>query len=377
MQFAEKSNNMGFIPTANSASVYFVAADETVVLSETSAIFFDTTDIEEFSIVCDNDEVIEIVKESMLLGYNYKISNNDIVKFIFEGIVDIKSVKSIVVNGVKYAPGDATVNGEHIDNVKVLDESAGVKKEIIAKVDKDKNTVEITCTISWSDDLKDQYMDYITLDWYGMGLSTSDVCSVTHKVYENKTEYATNEETGEVEQVGTSSNWIESECKLVDSEIGLYQFIDRMKESSMHKVDGDTYDIGTYGMAIFTALYNDYYYSSELDEIDNKPLEGDYCHYDYSNESIVVKLVLDLDEYEDTYARIVADCYHYHIYKKLDYSRVVSAEISSTREGIKFNSIDYYHGVAGKEDEINSLDLMGETVRGRQEGDELVYEVVE
>lgn len=376
--FKQDSDNVElprFVLNETTDSLNFKAEDVEIFVSEAGVVLDDTTDVKELKLIDKNDKEICIVKDSVLSDGFGKSSNQEIDKYIFKDLIDTEEIKCLTINGQTYYPAniekkattDQLYDEEGYDDI-FSNESSYLKKTIYTKFNEETNTVDITFTTTWTKPPKERNMDLICLDWKLMGYNEDSLCKVTHKVYETCTEYEKNLFSfGDDKKLGTTGRWIVNECERADSEQGLYSLLSHSGGKPI-SVKSDTYDIAPGGMYIFTSLYNDYDYCPES-KINSIPLSGNYYHYSYTNETIIVNLVLNLSDYKFVNDRFNCNYYHCYGQKEHDYSVIVSGDLTITDNNVSFDKVGIYTGVA---DEINKLDT-SKTIKTSLKGERAGY----
>lgn len=256
-----------FVLKETSAGVTFQVDNMPVSASETAIVFDDNLDIKELDIVYQNADKESIVKAGNLAEGYEKISNDDIQKYVYAKLSDVKEIKFINVNGETYYPEATQYEQSYTNNRYVCNESAGMKQSIETKINNESNIVDVTITASWTPSPKMQSTDMIWLKWYDIYYIEGSKCKVTHKVGDK-----------------------ELECQQADENKDLYGTLSAPISAPI-EVESDTYDISAEGIYIFTSLNKD------------KNSSGD-------EEAVVVELQLDLSKYKIVNPKISTNCYH-------------------------------------------------------------------
>lgn len=251
-----------------SKSVEFEISETPVFVSEAAIVFGDSITIDKLEIVYEDNENIVIIKDGSLAKGYEKISDNGINKYVFEKLKDSKEIACINVNGESFYPNESTDKVICSKEGYVCSEVDGITKCIDTKIDKETNTVTVMLTTTWKSLPEEKSIDMISLKWKDLYYIEGSECKVTYK-------------TGEDVQ----------ECHRADSDMDLYGVLSGHISVPI-EVESYTYDIGTYGIYIFTSL----------DEEGNSS--------ECVEKSITAEIVLDISEYNIARQRISENVYH-------------------------------------------------------------------
>lgn len=288
-----------FVLRDTSDSVYISDGDISACVSESGIIFNEGILLEQLSIIENDNTKHSIVSAGKCKeGYAY-LSDDMFIKYNFGNIIKTENIKFVEINGNAYYPKMGKLSVTYDDCESYSYENNGMRSSFVSEVDEKNGTVKIMYTATWTGSPDERNIDWINLEWNDIHFKEGSECRVTHKVYEKN-------------EVSGNGKWIENECSRTGEDIDLYgDFADYVGRET--EIKADTYDIDVDGMCVFISLYNN---KEEADAL-----------FTYTEETVIVELELELENYNQTNRNFYASYYHNKTKCADDVSRIMSANV--------------------------------------------------
>ena len=299
-----------FVLRDTSDSVYISAGDISACVSENGIILNEDISLEQLCII-ENDNT----KHSIVLdrkcqdGYAY-LADDMFLKYNFDNIIKTENIKIVEINGSDYYPKTGKLSNTYEECKNYTYENNGMRTSFVSEIDEKNETVKLTYTATWTSSPTERNIDWINFEWNDMSFKEGSECKVTHKVYEK------NETSG-------NGEWIVNECSRTGEDVDLYgDFADYVGIET--EIKADTYDIDVDGMCVFISLYN------------NK--EEDKVPFTFTEETVIVELELELEDFNQTNRNFYASYYHNKTKCADDVSRIMTANVVLGAKNVIFKN---------------------------------------
>ncbi len=280
---------------SSNCAVYTVGGTE-INVSAGALLFHDHLDLSELYISMKNGDKLTIVEDSALIKGFERLENETTTKYCFNELIDVSDIDEIVYEGTK-----STIDMDEATLYSV-NETYNMKQSFyVEPVEGEENLVKCTINIQWTQMPRYRESDFINIDLTGASLYSEDDVKVTGQVYETLND---NQYTG---------HWLQAQY----TQYGYNAFCYYAAQNS--------FLIGATNIAPNT-------YGTIKDESTCVTvcvaLHSDTSSNTYTDESITIELLLELDE--DSLIEPSINCAYLH--QKLQLSSQYDGVIEITED---------------------------------------------
>ncbi len=248
----------------NSNCAVYTVGDTEINVSPGALLFHDHLDLSELYISMKNGDKVTIVEDAALIKGFERFENETTTKYCFNELIDVSDIDEIVYEGTK-----SSVDMDE-GTLYSVNETYNMKQSFyVEPVEGEDNLVKCTINIQWTQMPRYRETDFINIDLTGASLYSEDDVKVTGQVYET---LDNNQYTG---------HWLQSQYTQYGYNAFCYYAAQNSFLIGATDIAPNTY--GTYKnestcVAVCVALHSDT--SSNT----------------YTDESITIELLLELDE---------------------------------------------------------------------------------